>query len=267
MSKAYYAVIPANVRYDTNLKPNAKLLYGEVTALANERGYCWAKNSYFSELYGVHKNTAGAWIDSLVEKGYLDRQVVRDERKVIIERRLFIPNPTMKKVETLQSNEPAPINEKIDTYQSKDGDPINEKIDTLSTKSLKSNNTVFNNTLNITKPPYPLPGAMEPEPLREIGEVIHYLNSKTGSNYKPSVKKYRELIGELIKQGATMDEFQYVIDVAFATWTGKDKRFLSPHTLFKDSNFDMLLNREMPKADLRDLMANGSITLDLEGFR
>ena len=32
----YYAIIPATVRYDTNLKYAKKLLYGEITALANK---------------------------------------------------------------------------------------------------------------------------------------------------------------------------------------------------------------------------------------
>lgn len=30
--RSYYAIIPANVRYDKRLKPNTKLLYGEITA-------------------------------------------------------------------------------------------------------------------------------------------------------------------------------------------------------------------------------------------
>lgn len=47
--RSYYAIIPANIRYDTRLKANSKLLYGEITALCNEKGFCWASNDYFSQ--------------------------------------------------------------------------------------------------------------------------------------------------------------------------------------------------------------------------
>ena len=68
---AYYAVVPAEVRYDPELKPNAKLLYGELTALCNDKGYCWATNEYFAELYGLSSGTVSRLISQLEKKGYI----------------------------------------------------------------------------------------------------------------------------------------------------------------------------------------------------
>lgn len=89
--KAYYAIIPANVRYDKDLVPNAKLLYGEITALCNEKGYCWASNQYFAELYNVSDRTIKNWISQLADKGYIQRSVkYREGTKEIEQRKLFI---------------------------------------------------------------------------------------------------------------------------------------------------------------------------------
>lgn len=91
---AFYAIIPADVRYDKNLKPNAKLLYGEVTALCNERGYCWAGNEYFAKLYGVNLKTISVWISQLVSKKYLLRELIyKPGTKEIDKRILKIPIP------------------------------------------------------------------------------------------------------------------------------------------------------------------------------
>lgn len=89
--RSYYAIIPANVRYDKDLVPNAKLLYGEITALCNEKGYCWASNQYFAELYNVSDRTIKNWISQLTDKGYIQRSVkYREGTKEIEKRKLFI---------------------------------------------------------------------------------------------------------------------------------------------------------------------------------
>ena len=86
----YYAIIPATVRYDTNLKSAEKLLYGEITALANKNGYCFAQNKYFADLYNVTLISVSRWISHLQELGYIKTDVIRNENKEIISRNIYI---------------------------------------------------------------------------------------------------------------------------------------------------------------------------------
>ena len=81
----YYAIIPAKVRY-SSLKPNAKLLYGEITALSNKLGYCYASNNYFAELYGVSKNTVSRWLSDLTKLGFITIEIQRNKNKEITKR-------------------------------------------------------------------------------------------------------------------------------------------------------------------------------------
>lgn len=67
----YFAVIPANVRYDNDISPNAKLLYGEITALCNKMGFCWATNEYFSKLYNLSDRTIRSLLKQLSDKNYI----------------------------------------------------------------------------------------------------------------------------------------------------------------------------------------------------
>ena len=121
--KSYYAIIPANIRYDSSITPNAKLLYGEITALCNEKGYCWANNEYFASLYEVSKVSISKWIRQLVEKGYIDSVLeYKEGTKEILNRYLTIVN-----------------------------DPIKEKFNTPIKEKFKDNNTLINNTSNNKK--------------------------------------------------------------------------------------------------------------------
>lgn len=82
---AYYANIPASVRYDNRLSPNAKLLYGEITALCNKEGFCWASNKYFADLYDVASGTISEWIRKLVECEHVYYKIIdRNTRQVFL---------------------------------------------------------------------------------------------------------------------------------------------------------------------------------------
>lgn len=95
LKKSYYAIIPADVRYDEELPPNAKLLYGEITSLCNEKGYCWATNQYFADLYHCSVSAVKKWISALVKKGYISLELVYKEgTRQVLQRKLYI-NPSV----------------------------------------------------------------------------------------------------------------------------------------------------------------------------
>ena len=91
MNKGNCAIIPANVRYDKDLPANAKLLYGEITALCNEKGRCMASNGYLADLYGVSKVTVSRWIKALADKGYISTEIeLKENSKEVLHRYIFL---------------------------------------------------------------------------------------------------------------------------------------------------------------------------------
>ena len=86
----YYAIIPATIRYNNKLKSAEKLLYGEITALTNKKGYCYAQNKYFANLYQVRNETVSRWISHLQELGYIEIKIIRNDKKEIVSRNIYI---------------------------------------------------------------------------------------------------------------------------------------------------------------------------------
>ncbi|SCI10599.1 Uncharacterised protein [uncultured Clostridium sp.] len=137
MNKSYYAIIPANVRYDEDLTPNAKLLYGEITALCNEKGYCWASNDYFAELYKTSNRTVSRWIQQLISKGHITSKLIyREGTKEVKERHLYIGLIGGDK--------------NVTTYRQKCHEGIDKNVATPIDKNVQDNNTSINNTFNNT---------------------------------------------------------------------------------------------------------------------
>ena len=68
---SYWAVLPAAVRYDPTITAGARLLYAEISSLTDARGYCWASNSYFQQLYGISEPTVQRYLRALKAGGYI----------------------------------------------------------------------------------------------------------------------------------------------------------------------------------------------------
>jgi hypothetical protein len=139
--KSYYAVIPANVRYDPSLPANAKLLYGEITALCSEKGFCWASNNYFAKLYNKDKGTISRWISQLIDQGYIQTEVDKEDgnkRKLWLS--VILPTPIDKKDNTYKQKRLYPIGKNAYSYRQKSQAPIGKNA---------YHNNKDNTTLNI----------------------------------------------------------------------------------------------------------------------
>lgn len=86
----YYAIIPADVRYDDNIPANAKLLYGEVAALIGKDGYCFASNQYFADVFGFSLTSVTRLLSQLEKGGYIIRKVVKDKEGKVELRKIYL---------------------------------------------------------------------------------------------------------------------------------------------------------------------------------
>jgi len=71
MRSGYYGVIPTYIRHHEELKPNAKLLYAEITACLEEDGVCVKRNIYFSNVLNISKPTVSNCLTSLRKLGFI----------------------------------------------------------------------------------------------------------------------------------------------------------------------------------------------------
>lgn len=204
---SYYAIIPANVRYDQNLPGKAILLYGEITALCNQKGYCWASNDYFAKLYGVNSKSIQRWIKNLEDQGYISREVFYKKGTKEIERR------------NIRLNTTPHLKNKVTPHLKNEAD---------NTTSINKNHS-------------------EAEPKENsihYKKIINFLNEKAGRDFK-DVEGNRKLIRARIHDGYSEHDFALVIDFKCKQWLNDDKmeKYLRPGTLFGSSKkFDQYLD-------------------------
>ena len=193
--RGFYAIIPAIVRYDNQLNGNAKLLYGELTALANERGYCWATNQYFASLYNVSKRTIISWMKQLEKRKYIKIQVFyKPDSKIVDRRHIYIlPFPTDTEFYT-------PSEENFITYGKNIHEGGEENFTTPSEENFTENNTLINNTKNNTKNIYSV----------EQSSTMSELFEKVWKTYpkKTNKKKAKEQFLKKIKSDEDFERFK-----------------------------------------------------------
>lgn len=239
IQRSYYAVLPANVRYDKNITPNAKLLYAEITALCNDKGYCWAGNAYFAELYGVTKTSISNWISSLQKNGYIDIQLIyKENSKEIQSRHISIANNipiqnnlntyTKDFVEGIQKN----FTDNIKIINIKKDEIISKDIITQKQKSLVPKETKkAKKTKDIVTMRNMINAFTENESIRE--KLLEYFNMRVKKGLQPNQWKIilddlRDYAGESAK---------VAIDKINGSIAGGYMQIIAPWEKDKKNNF------------------------------
>ena len=84
-------------------------------------------------------------------------------------------------------------------------------------------------------------------------QIIHYLNEKTGKNFRSGSNKTKELIHARYGEGFTLEDFKRVIDLKSVEWQSDPNwnKFLRPETLF-GTKFEAYLNQQEGKKKLSE---------------
>ncbi len=132
----YYSIIPSKILYNKELKANEKLLYAIITSLACKEGYCFATNKYLAEKLGVNPKTISSWISDLSKRNFIIVEVIRNENKQIIQRKIYI------------NDAPYPLNNGY-MYQPKNGQAIHQEVEDNNIRNnIKINNNRHRNFIS-----------------------------------------------------------------------------------------------------------------------
>lgn len=138
---SYMAYLPSLVRYDKRLSPSEKIMFSEITALSNYRGYCFASNKYFSDLYGCTKRSITSWIANLEKCGY----IVIFEHIVngVSQRRIMLSAPIVE-LKNMPKQKTKAVEEKFRGYRKKFHGGIEENFyHNNITNNISNNNPII----------------------------------------------------------------------------------------------------------------------------
>lgn len=283
VKKSYFAIIPANVRYDSDLPANAKLLYGEITCLCSEKGCCWAKNDYFANLYGVSKSTISRWISLLVKKGYIEIEIeYKEGTKEIVKRSLRVgtyvsgkeevsisksEDPVEKEEASISESEepdekevPVSENEELDEKEETSiqncEDPIPKNDDTYTQncaypirKNAKENNTSIN---NIKKKIYKRKKS-EPKPFKPptIEEITQYCEERKNNVDPKAFYNFYSKAEWLDSRGKLVKNWKLKM---VQIWENSEAPQTNGRIVFKEPTYDDSKNIEATPEQIEEFM-------------
>jgi SOS-response transcriptional repressor LexA len=228
---SFYAIIPAHVRYDNELSEFQKLLYSEITALADKAGYCRAGNTYFARLYHKDKTRISKCITWLEKKGYIQCIIERNTGTV---RKIFITGlrqnpvaennntPGLKLQEGIAENSNGPLAQNCNhnntsitstSRSSKKAAPPVEEILNADDAYLTVRNTVTGKTEVING---------------HIRKELQSLSTVSIAAFTTLVEKYKTVVGQIREKMLQKYLYYPVRNYDFVQFIKKMNRFCTP---------------------------------------
>jgi len=212
---SYYSILPAIVRYHKELTPLAKLIFSELTALANKTGKAYPNNKTLANWYGVSKKTISTSISLLEEKKLIIVEIEKNKKGTF---RSIIPL-----VDPISLGRGG---KKCNTPITKTSNPMEENV---KPKEYTYNNTTSNNKY-----------------IEELKQILLLFQELTGVGFKiPSPSKVKnygayKLASAIFNKGYSLEDILSVIKFKYQNWKDQKKmlQYINYNTILRSSNFE-----------------------------
>ena len=202
----YYVIIPEKVLHNNKLSPFARLIYGELLALANINGFAWISNKKLAEKYAVTTRTITQAVSSLESENLLVTKLIYKPNSKEVERREIYFN--------------APMENNFMGVSKKSSIPYRKNLLYPIEKNFQDNNT-SNNTINNNNN-------------SDIQELINFyegnfgvINQFTVDNVTADLEDYgKELVLEAMKRSATNGKQYGYVRGILKNWGSKNIKTL-----------------------------------------
>ena len=71
VKSGYWSIIPYYVIQDTEIRPNAKIMYAVISSMIKQTGYCFAEDDFFQDLFKMTKRGINNLISDLERRQYI----------------------------------------------------------------------------------------------------------------------------------------------------------------------------------------------------
>ena len=213
-SPSYYSILPAIVRYDNKISDFAKVLFSELTALANKTGKAFPTNNKLAKWFNKSPKTISTTISLLESKKYILVEIERNAKG------------TFRSITPLVDPLSLGGRKKGNTPNTKTSSPIEENV---IPKEYTYNNTTSNSNNNI----YIEEEGEEPKKeipyLLELEQILLLFEELTGRGFRipPDSKVLRygayKKVAAVLRAGYSLEDVLEVIKLKYKDWKDSKK--------------------------------------------